>query len=181
MSDTARDPAPEDVARADMLADLRTRGEVSAAVADLVEDPALGQRETERQIAVACAEAVAAAAKAVPDLRVTVARKDAVVSDVHVDEWGAVVYTVTHPDLPAVYPSGPEAGVAVNPFRAVNPPVAVRRGTTRLAQVVERGVDGPVLMERTVEVPDEDPEAAFREVIVQQVREALRRCGVRER
>ena len=38
------------------------------------------------------------------------------VSDIHVDEVGVLVCTITHPDIPA----------GANPFRFVNPPLGVR-------------------------------------------------------
>ena len=44
------------------------------------------------------------------------------VSNIHVDEFGALVCTITHADIPA----------GANPFRFVNPPISVPDGTTRV-------------------------------------------------
>lgn len=79
------------------------------------------------------------------------------VSDIHVDEVGALVCTITHPDIP----------VGANPFRFVNPPLGVRDGTTR---TVVDAVTGAV---RTVDNFKEDAVAAARQIIRDVVAVAL--------
>lgn len=71
------------------------------------------------------------------------------VSDIHVDEVGALVCTISHPDIPA----------GANPFRFVNPPVGVPDGTTRAE------VDPVTGVERTVDNFKEDAAAAGRQMV----------------
>lgn len=71
------------------------------------------------------------------------------VSDIHVDEAGALVCTITHADIP----------VGANPFRFVNPPVGVPDGTSRVEVDPVTGVD------RTVDNFKEDAAAAGRQMV----------------
>lgn len=90
---------------------MRGRGPVSAAIADLTEDRTLdvkGLAERRAQV-----KAEAHVERASRSFRVVVDGRRVTVSDVHVDEVGALVCTITHRDIPA----------GANPFRFVNPPV----------------------------------------------------------
>lgn len=71
------------------------------------------------------------------------------VSNIHVDEVGALVCTISHPDIPA----------GANPFRFVNPPVMVPDGTTRVEADPLTGED------RTVENFGESPAEAARQMV----------------
>lgn len=71
------------------------------------------------------------------------------VSNIHVDELGALVCTITHPDIPA----------EANPFRFVNPPIRVPDGTTRVE------VDPRTGENRTVTNFEENALAAGRQMI----------------
>lgn len=58
------------------------------------------------------------------------------VSNIHVDEVGALVCTITHPDIPE----------GANPFRFVNPPVSVPSGvftTDEAGNEIEGSVEDP--------------------------------------
>lgn len=66
------------------------------------------------------------------------------VSGIHVDEVGALVCTITHPDIPE----------GCNPFRFVNPPVSVPSGVFTLTEAGDE-----------YEGSREDPEEAFRQVV----------------
>ena len=119
---------PDDLplTREERLTEMRSRGPVSAMLAD-VEDgvrlDAAARREVRYRVK---AEAGAAAARVkvedpkqgpVGVMLVDVSgRVPAEVSDVHVDPVGALVCTVAHPSIPT----------GCNPFRFVNPPVGVR-------------------------------------------------------
>lgn len=104
---------------------MRGRGPVSAAIADLVEDPTVDESTLKVERARVKAEALAGTALVevndpkrgpVGEMLIDVGKRTVVVTDVHVDEVGALVCTVTHPAIP----------VGANPFRFVNPPVGVR-------------------------------------------------------
>ena len=159
----------------EVLDDLRARGPVSAEIADTYLDPKLGQVELDRAVSRIKTDALADAAVAASDRsgRVDVdidGAAPAAVDSIAVDGFGALVCTVAHPDLPDVYPPDhPAAGVEVNPFRFVNPPVMVPDGTTSTMTVE---VDGKPV---EVEVPNlvEDPEAAFRVAVSRAVKGAL--------
>lgn len=132
------------------LVEMRAQGAVSAAVADLVEDPKLDARATRAAVAGVKASALADAARVVCDdpkrgsvgeWSVEVGRKfKAVLSDPHVDERGRFGVTVSHPDLPAWCDT---------PFYFNNPPVVVV------------GVDG---------VRVEDPTAAVESIVAEALR-----------
>lgn len=64
------------------------------------------------------AKASALARTAGAGFGIRVGKRTVTISDVHVDEYGALVCTVTDPDIPE----------GANPFRFVNPPVGVRDG-----------------------------------------------------
>lgn len=70
------------------------------------------------------------------------------VSNIGVDEHGALVCTITHPDIPE----------GANPFRFVNPPLMVPDGTTRV-------VVDPAGVERTVDNFKEDAAEAARQMV----------------
>lgn len=71
------------------------------------------------------------------------------VSDIHVDEVGALVCTISHPDIP----------VEANPFRFVNPPIRVPDGTTRVEVNPRTGEN------QTVENFGESPAEAARQMV----------------
>lgn len=119
---------PDDLplTREERLTEMRSRGPVSAMLADVEDDvrlDAAARREVRYRVK---AEAGAAAARVkvedpkqgpVGVMLVDVSgRVPAEVSDVHVDPVGTLVCTITHRDIPA----------GANPFRFVNPPVCVR-------------------------------------------------------
>lgn len=140
----------------EVLAEMRDRGPVSAAIADLIEDPKLGHRETRSAVAQVKAAALADAASTVTG-RIRVGKRTVTVTDVHVDDVGALVCTITHPDLP------PEA----NPFRFVNPPICVPDET-----VIEQ-VENEDGMSYERAVSKEAPKTAFGQIVADAVKRVL--------
>lgn len=136
------------------LAELRGRGPVSAAIANLCEDMTLDRRRLFDAKSRVKAEALAK----VGEFAIQVGRHEAVVSDVHVDAHGALVCTITHPAIPE----------EANPFRFVNPPPSVPSGLftteTNLATGETRDIEGS----------REDLRAAFRQIVRDAVEAVVR-------
>lgn len=150
------------------LAELRERGPVSAQIADAYIDQALDDEACRERRYLVKVEAIAATVTQ-PSLRVTgcVGNRTVNVSDVHVDDRGMLVCTVTHRDLPERYPDG----TPVNPFGFQNPPVMVGDGTFSEVTVEVGGRPRA----RQVENVREDPAEAFRLVVRDAVAAAFAR------
>lgn len=169
-----KDAVSREVPSAEVLADLRDRGPISAAIADVLADDRLdvvAKRNARYRIKAEASAFAAAAVAADPrsgpagKIHIDVGRKDpATVSDVIVDR-GSVVCTITHPDLPEFYPDG----APVNPFRFVNPPSMVP------GQLVE-GVSEITGDRRMIAVKVEDTQEAFRQMVRDAVLDALGKC-----